>query len=174
MDAPRVVGVTESASESEPDGDFRAAHLRHLDFVGAFGVIRRGDDILMVENLRRIGGRQVATWDLPGGQVEPGELLAEALVRELAEETGLELVGAPWFLFFQEGERCHEGERTHAWRSFFFGAEWQGDPVAGGEVQAVRWFSPGELAEVLTAPYHDSFIQWLQQGGLWFRSAWRD
>lgn len=144
------------------------------DFLGAFAVVTRGERLLMVANERRIGGVEVQTWDLPGGRVERGELLPEALRRELCEETGLVLRGEPHFLFVQEGERVQRGSRVHAWRSFFFAAEADGEAVAGHEVKAVRWMARDELRTVLTAPYHDSFRTWLDGGGAWFRSAWRD
>lgn len=163
--------------------DIRADHLRSRDFLGAFAVIERAGRMLMVQNARHIGGALVTTWDLPGGQVENGELLHEALRRELREETGLAVAGTPRLLFVQEGQREQAGCRQYAWRSFFFACAVQGEPRAGGEVLAVRWCARDELAAVLTAPYHDSFASWLRREGRdvqadagcgWHESIWRD
>ena len=57
--------------------------------VGVGAVARRGDALLMV---RRGHGPGAGCWSVPGGHVELGETLHEALVREVAEETGLEVV----------------------------------------------------------------------------------
>ncbi|WP_405632892.1 NUDIX domain-containing protein [Streptomyces sp. NBC_01174] len=56
------------------------------------GIIRRGNEILLVRE--SIGAAGEILWLLPGGGVEDGELMHEALRRELREETGL-LVGDP-------------------------------------------------------------------------------
>jgi 8-oxo-dGTP diphosphatase len=146
----------------------------HGDFLGAFAVIWRGEHCLFVGNDRAIDGRIVRTWDLPGGRVEAGELLHEALVREVREETGLVVRGRPKLLFVQEGERVAEGQRRYAWRSFFFAAEVEsGEPQPAAEVLAVRWLDRLAMGRELTAPYHDSFRHWLAAGGSYFRSTWR-
>ncbi|WP_326657188.1 NUDIX hydrolase [Streptomyces sp. NBC_00385] len=56
------------------------------------GIIRQGDEILLVRE--SLGAAGEILWSLPGGGVEDGELMHEALRRELREETGL-LVGDP-------------------------------------------------------------------------------
>jgi 8-oxo-dGTP diphosphatase len=49
-------------------------------------IIRRGDEVLLIRESEP--GTEPA-WVVPGGRMEPGELAAEALVREVREETGL-------------------------------------------------------------------------------------
>lgn len=144
------------------------------DFLGAFALIQRQGQYLMVANERRIDGVLQRVWDLPGGRVEPAELLCEALRREVAEETGLEVIGAPAFAFVQEGERMLGGRRGHAWRSFFFFVDAVGEPQAANEVLDVRWMTEDEVRAACHAPYHDSFLEWLARGGQHFVSRWAD
>lgn len=53
----------------------------------AVGVIARGDDIFIT--LRPDDVHQGGKWEFPGGKVEEGETVLEALRRELAEEVGI-------------------------------------------------------------------------------------
>ena len=76
-------------------------------------------------------------WEFPGGKLEAGESVFDALVREFDEELGVQITAAhPW------AQRVvvypHATVRLHFWRSFGRGNEWRGDPVSR-EGQAFRW-----------------------------------
>jgi mutator protein MutT len=60
--------------------------------IGVGAVILDGARVLLV---RRAHEPLKGEWSLPGGAVELGETLAEALVREVREETGLEIRVGP-------------------------------------------------------------------------------
>lgn len=50
---------------------------------------REGKVLLLRESSQYADGSQVGKYDLPGGRIAPGEKLADALTREVHEETGL-------------------------------------------------------------------------------------
>ena len=68
--------------------DLRAAVGHRLILLPVVGGIVRDDAGRILLQHRRDNG----LWDLPGGAVDPGEEPAQALVREVFEETGLHVV----------------------------------------------------------------------------------
>ena len=64
-----------------------SAPRAHDVLPAAFAAVRNGAGALLL--VRRIDD---GNWELPGGRVEVGETVAEALVREVAEESGVTIV----------------------------------------------------------------------------------
>jgi 8-oxo-dGTP diphosphatase len=60
-----------------------------LVLVSAGVLVERGRVLL---SQRKAGSHLAGTWELPGGKVEPGEDPRDALVRELKEEVGVDVV----------------------------------------------------------------------------------
>ncbi len=76
-------------------------------------------------------------WEFPGGKVEPGETHYEAIVREIREELGIEIMEAePWLL------RRHDYEHASVRLRFFRIRRWRGGPV-GLDGQSFEFQTPG-------------------------------
>ncbi len=66
-----------------------AAYRPHrMQRVAAYGLVVQDDAVLLTRNSPR--GPHPGLWNLPGGGIEHGEAPRDAVVREVAEETGLE------------------------------------------------------------------------------------
>ncbi|MEJ5914909.1 NUDIX hydrolase [Pseudokineococcus sp. 1T1Z-3] len=98
-------------------------------------------------------------WSVPAGKSEPGESLRETVVREVREETGLDVeVGAElWSLRLPAGDG-REFE-VHDFAAHVVG----GRLAAGDDAADVRWFTPAELDGV---PLTADLLGYLRRAGV--------
>jgi 8-oxo-dGTP diphosphatase len=118
--------------------------------VGAVIVDRRGDDLHGDENrvllIRRGTAPLLGEWSLPGGVLECGETLREAVVREAREETGLAVEPGEMLGVYERVIRGDEGRvRYHYVLIDFLCRPVDGDLKAGSDAADVRWFTGAEL-----------------------------
>lgn len=112
--------------------------------VVALALIDDAGRVLMQQ--RRIGKAHGGLWEFPGGKVEPGESLVAALVREIAEELGIELLPAALEpLSFAASPADPHVVLLYTCR------QWSGQPrCLDGE--AIDWFAADALAGLAMPP----------------------
>jgi len=110
--------------------------------------------------VRRARAPQVGKWSVPGGRVEPGETLAEAVAREVLEETGITVV--PGQLL---GWADRRGRQWHYVILDFAASPAQPttDPVAGDDAAEAAWFL---LDEIVGLELVDGLRAWLVAHGV--------
>jgi mutator protein MutT len=111
--------------------------------VGVGGVVICEDRVLLVRRGKEpLRGR----WVVPGGTVELGESLADAVVREIHEETGIQVAAREIVTVFDRIQR-DEARVVHHHVIVDFVCEYVSGVVnASSDAEAAAWVSRGELA----------------------------
>jgi ADP-ribose pyrophosphatase YjhB (NUDIX family) len=125
--------------------------------VGVF--VLRGDRCLIVQR-----GHEPSrgAWSVPGGRLELGESLEDAVRRELAEECGGELQVALRGVAFVLDRVATDPDgrvRFHYVLVDFVAEHLSGDPVAGDDAAAVRWATPEEIDTLPTTGGLASYVR---------------
>jgi ADP-ribose pyrophosphatase len=111
-------------------------------------VVRDGHVLLIQRAKAPLEGR----WTIPGGRVEAGEGLAAAVVREVLEETGVEVAARELLAVVDPVELDPEGGVRYHFVILDYACEWvAGEPQAASDAVAARWVAREDL-EALDLP----------------------
>ena len=95
-------------------------------------------------------------WEFPGGKIDTGEGLEEALARELSEEIGVQMLASDHLMSLR-----HEYPDRHVEIDFFLVTQWQNE-ARGLEGQGLKWVTADELTAVDLLPADLPVIEKLQ------------
>ena len=119
----------------------------------ARAVLRRDDGLFAVMHISKYG-----VYILPGGGMEDGEAVEEAMRREIAEETGCRCYDVRELGAVKEN-RAHA---DYTVESFYFAARTHGQDVAVAMTQEeidngimVEWYSMDKLMHLIGDPVHE-------------------
>ena len=112
-------------------------------YVGVGVVIFRGDQVLLAQ---RGKPPRKSTWSIPGGAQEIDETVREAGLREVREETGLEVEILGLIDVVDSINRDPDGRVQFHYTLVDFFAEWRsGEAIAGDDCPAVCWANLDDL-----------------------------
>jgi 8-oxo-dGTP diphosphatase len=125
---------------------------RKLLLVAAVALVDADGRVLIAQ--RPPGKPLAGLWEFPGGKIEPGETPEQTLIRELAEELGIETkVACLAPLTFAS----HAYETFHLLMPLFVCRRFQGTPEPR-DGQALKWVRPKSLRDYPMPPADEPLI----------------
>ena len=114
--------------------------------VGVGAVVMKDGEVLLIQ---RGKPPKAGEWSLPGGGVELGETTEAAVLREVREETGLDVKRGPLIDAVDFIDSTDTGIRFHYILIDYLAFWLSGDPKAGTDAQEARFFP---VEEALALP----------------------
>ena len=119
-------------------------------FLAVSAAIVRDGKVLVVRRARPPAN---GLYTLPGGVVEAGETLEEAVAREVLEETSMTIAPVALAGFRETIARDRDERVERHFVILCFASRWlAGEPVLNEELSEARWLEPAELAGLQTTP----------------------
>jgi ADP-ribose pyrophosphatase YjhB (NUDIX family) len=113
-------------------------------------MVPRQGRVLLVQR-RREPGR--GNWGFPGGLIELGETVAVAVLRELAEETGVVAVAGPVVEVIDVVTPDDGGRVRYHYLLNAVLCRWvSGEGAAADDAAALGWFTPDEITALPCSP----------------------
>ena len=117
-------------------------------FLAVSAAIFRDGKVLVVRRARKPA---LNLYTMPGGVVEAGEMLIDAVKREVREETALEIEPIALAGHREAVMRDREGKVERHFVILCFAARWVlGEPALNEELDDARWLAPSELGGLRT------------------------
>ncbi|MDE2282402.1 MAG: NUDIX domain-containing protein [Actinomycetales bacterium] len=136
--------------------------VRQRTTVRSYGILVEDERVVLVRSSNP--HHDPPLWWLPGGGIDFGEAPEEALIREFAEETGLD-VNHPQLVGVTSDERRRDnGERLHTVRILYTVRLTGGSlrDEADGTTDLARWFRLADLGGVNLADYARRALELVQ------------
>ncbi|HEX6293579.1 MAG TPA: NUDIX hydrolase [Nitrososphaeraceae archaeon] len=134
-------------------------------------IIQNSTSILLVKRSKDPFKNQFA---LPGGFVNEGETIEEAIKREVYEETSLEVHPIDILGVYSDPKRDPRG---HMMTVVFIVLIIKGNPSAGDDAKEISWIPIEKINDIEIAFDHkliiDDYLRWKKEGGTYWTQKLR-
>jgi len=132
--------------------------LQLRQYIGHRPILLVGAAILVLDEQNRLLMMKRSDnecWSVPGGSMEPGELVEAAAKRETLEESKLEIGEMSLFGVFSGPELFYKypnGDEVYNVIIVYLSCDWCGDVKINDEHTEWRWYSANEIPEDVSPP----------------------
>ena len=132
--------------------------LQLRQYIGHRPILMVGAAILVLDEQNRLlmmKRSDIGCWGIPGGALEPGELVEDAARRETLEETNLEVGEISLFGVFSGPELYYKypsGDEVYNVSIVYSSRDWWGEIKLNGEHTEWCWFAANEIPEDISPP----------------------